>query len=186
MRYCALPALAHCSSSHCLSSSSSLSLSQHGQHRYDDSNNADPHDIPHVLRDTLHGLTQMEEMLCSLASPCFLMWVSKGGQYKTRGNVITFSQDLANLCNSLPRLPEHLDILVVRKPGARDPSTYKDFRVRKHRVFQLLRYLKTHNPFYANITILSPEDVDLPIDGSILHRLPLVESAVDETDAISV
>ena len=42
------------------------------------------------------------------------MWVSKGGQYKTCRNVITFAQDLNNLCKSLPRLPEELDVLIVQ------------------------------------------------------------------------
>ena len=124
----------------------------------------------------------MEEMLCSLASPCFLMWVSKGGQYKTRGNVITFAQDLNNLCKSLPRLPEELDVLIVRKPGARDPSTYKDFRVRKSKVLRLLRFLKEHNPYYSHIVIRPAEDIDLPDDGDILDRLPHVMSATAESD----
>jgi ATP-dependent DNA helicase PIF1 len=118
----------------------------------------------------------MEEMLCSLASPCFLMWVSKGGQYKTRGNVITFPQDISQLCTTLPRLPEELDILVVRKPGARDPATYKDFRVRKDKVMRLLYYLKQNNPYYTNVTIQPPQAVDLPRDASILHLLSVVET----------
>ena len=108
--------------------------SQPGHHRYKAENEADPGLIPHELANILLNLTQMEEMLCSLASPCFLMSVSKGGQYKTRGNVITFSQDIAPLCTTLPRLPEQLDVLVVWKPGARNPATYKDFRVRKDKV----------------------------------------------------
>ena len=124
----------------------------------------------------------MEEMLCSLASPCFLMWVSKGGQYKTRGNVITFSQDITQLCVALPRLPEQLDVLVVRKPAARDPSTYKDFRVRKHKVLAFLRFLKDHNPFYSNVSIRPAQDVDLPLDGDVLHRLPHVTTATGTSD----
>ena len=76
-------------------------------------NEADPGDVPDELRNVLQGITQMEEMLCSLASPCFLMWISKGGQYKTCGNVIMFSQDILHLCSTLPRLPEQLDILVI-------------------------------------------------------------------------
>jgi hypothetical protein len=43
---------------------------------------ADPGILPKELHNILDGITQMEEMLCSLTSPCFLMWVSKGGQYK--------------------------------------------------------------------------------------------------------
>ena len=58
----------------------------------------------------------MEEMLCSLASPCFLMWINKGGQYKSCGNVITFPQDLSPLCTTLPWLPEDLDIILIHKP----------------------------------------------------------------------
>lgn len=118
----------------------------------------------------------MEEMLCSLASPCFLMWVSKGGQYKTRGNVISFSQDVSELYSTLPRLPEELDVLVVRKPDARNPSSYKDFRVRKRKVLDLLRFLKQHNPYYARVTVRSYTDVDLPEDGDILDRLPNVSA----------
>ena len=137
-------------------------------------NNADPGEIPPELEETLHDITQMEEMLCSLASPCFLMWVSKGGQYKSRGNVITFSQDISNLCTTLPHLPEQLDILLVRKPDAKHPSFYKDFRVRKKKVFDLLFFLKQHNPYYAHINIRRPEDVELPLDGNILDCVPSV------------
>jgi ATP-dependent DNA helicase PIF1 len=121
----------------------------------------------------------MEEMLCSLASPCFLMWVSKGGQYKARGDVITFSQDITQLCTTLPRLPEQLDILVVRRNDPTYSTAYKDFRVRKDKVFRLLRFLKEHNRYYTDITIRSPESVDLPKDDSILDRLPLTEPRDD-------
>ena len=116
----------------------------------------------------------MEEMLCLLASPCFLMWVSKGGQYKSRGNVITFAQDVNELCTSLPRLPENLDVLIIRKRGVRDSSTYKDFRVRKSKVLRLLYFLKENNPYYADIVIKPPDDVDLPEDADIFDRLPHV------------
>jgi hypothetical protein len=130
----------------------------------------------------------MEEMLCSLASPCFVMWVGKGGQYKSRRNVITFPQDISVLCTTLPRMPEQLDILIVRKLDARDPAMYRDFRVRKEKVLKLLRYLKQHNPYYANISILPADRVDLPADGPVLHHLPHVQStgaddeALDNTD----
>ena len=119
----------------------SLTISQHDNHRFTAANNADPGLLSDELQDLLHDFTQMEEMLCSLASPCFLMWVSKGGQYKARGNVITFSQDVTNLCTALPRLPEDLDILVVRKPVSTGTGSdmFKDFRVHKDKVFHLLR-----------------------------------------------
>jgi hypothetical protein len=146
-------------------------------HRFVSENNADPGPLPEEVQETLQDLTQMEEMLCSLASPFFLMWVSKGGQYKTRGNVISFSQDLSELCTTLPRLPEDLDVLLVKKPNARDPSSYNDFRVRKDKVFKLLLFLKKHNPYYSSIEIRDPNDVDLPVDDSVLGRLPTVNGS---------
>ena len=145
---------------------------QHGIHRFSAQNNADPGLIPGDLRPILDGLTQMEEMLCSLASPCFLMWISKGGQYKSRGNVITFPQDLSLLCTTLPRLPQDLDVILIRKPDAKDPVAYKDFRVRKQKVLDFLYYLREHNPYYADIVIRPAADVNLPDDDSILPLLP--------------
>ena len=151
-----------------------------------DENFADPGEIPADLVDVLQDITQMEEMLCSLASPCFLMWVSKGGQYKTRGNVISFSQDISELCATLPRLPEELDVLVVCKPDARDPSSYKDFHVRKRKIFTLLSFLKQYNPFYSQIVIRHPNETDLPEDGDILNRLPNVSSSHGERDFVAL
>ena len=150
---------------------SALTFLQSHIHCFSAQNFTDPGVIPEDLRETLHGLTQMEEMLCSLASPCFLMWVSKGRQYKSHGNVITFPQDLAPLCTTLPHLPEELDVLLVRKPDARDPIAYKDFHVRKHKVLSFLHYLCTHNDFYRDIVIRAA-DVNLPDDASVLSHLP--------------
>lgn len=140
-------------------------------HRYSAKNHIDLGQIPPYLHLILFDLTQMEEMLCSLTSLCFLMWVSKGGQYKTCGNVITFLQDIMQLCMALPHLPEQLDMLVVQKPAACDPSTYKDFRVHKHKVLTFLRFLKDNNLYYSNVTISPSHEVDLPLNGDVLHRL---------------
>ena len=150
----------------------SLTDLQLAGHRYSAENDADPGLIPHDLQLILNGITQMEEMLCSLASPCFVMWVSKGGQYKMRGNVITFSQDVSSLCTILPRIPEELDVLIIRKADSQTALSYKDFRVRKHKVLTLLRFLQEHNPCYKDITIRSPTDTNLPDDDSVFHRLP--------------
>lgn len=55
---------------------------QHGEHRYNDLNDADPGNIPEEVRELLQDMTQMEEMLCALASPCFLMWSRREGNSK--------------------------------------------------------------------------------------------------------
>ena len=70
------------------------------------------------------------------------------------------SQDISNLCVTLPRLPKDLDVLLIRKPSARDPSTYRDFWVRKAKVLQFLHFLKANNPFYAHIDICQPVDIE--------------------------
>jgi ATP-dependent DNA helicase PIF1 len=158
-----------------------LTVLQQAFHRFTDQNNADPGMLSADLHDILDGFTQMEEMLCSRASPCFLMWVSKGGQYKARGNVITFSQDISQLCTTLPRLPEELDVLIVRRTDSTDTASYKDFRVRKSKVFRLLHFLKEHNQFYSDIIIRPRETVNLPDDASVLHRLPVTEPRADDS-----
>ena len=55
-------------------------------HRYNGEHHADPGEITPELHDVIDDITQsqMEEMLCSLPSRCFVMWVSKAGRYKTR------------------------------------------------------------------------------------------------------
>jgi hypothetical protein len=68
----------------CLSATSicayvSLTVFQHADHRFTDDNNADTRLLSNDLHDISYDFTQMEEMPCSLASPYFLMWVSKGG-----------------------------------------------------------------------------------------------------------
>jgi hypothetical protein len=54
--------------------------------------------------------------------------------------------------------------------------------VRKQRVLLFLRFLKQHNPYYREIVIRPAAEVDLPFDGNVLHRLPVVETA-DRPDA---
>ena len=101
----------------------------------------DPSIIPDKLKGILNGIMQIEVMLCGLASPCFIMWVSKGGQYKARGNVITFSQDVSTLCTVLLHLPKELDVLIVRKTDSQTTPFYKDFHICKSKVYALLCYL---------------------------------------------
>ena len=47
----------------------------------------------------------------SCSHPCFFTWMSKGGRFKTHGNVITFSQDIT-LCSTFHRLPKRLDCII--------------------------------------------------------------------------
>ena len=65
----------------------------------------------------------------------------------------------------LPRLPENVDIIRVRRQGKAD--THKDFRVRRYRVETALRWLKDNNPAYSDIVIDATRIQNLPEDGKL-------------------
>ena len=62
------------------------------------------------------------------------------GQYGYSGHVVNLPQGVASFVQSLPRLPSELDVIVVRKEGAR--------RAVVHRALQ---WLVTHNQYYHSL-----------------------------------
>ena len=54
--------------------------------------------------------------------------------------------------------------------------------MRRHKVLAFLRYLKQNNPFYSAVSIRPENDVDLPIDGDVIHRLPNVSTLTSSFD----
>ena len=112
----------------------------------------------------LHDLTQMEEMLCTLASPFFLMWVSKGGQFKTRGNVIFFfARYLRSVLtvHNPPSITRRTRHFACQKTERVRPIVVKRFPCPATQSFQVSRFYKTKQPiaFYYNIRDVN--DVDL-------------------------
>jgi hypothetical protein len=84
---------------------------------------------------------------------------SNGGQnIGFKGNVINTAQNITQLCLILPRLPRDNSFFIVRSSRGSDPSSYKDFQVRRERVHAWLLFLTKWNPSYRNITI---SDVNL-------------------------
>ena len=51
------------------------------------------------------------------------------GQYGYSIHVVNLPQDVASFAQSLPRLPSELDVIVVRKKGAK--QTHRGFRVQR-------------------------------------------------------
>eukprot|EP00919_Chromeraceae_sp_WS-2016_P064154 GHVR01151777.1.p1 GENE.GHVR01151777.1~~GHVR01151777.1.p1 ORF type:complete len:273 (-),score=19.31 GHVR01151777.1:1189-2007(-) len=109
----------------------------------------------------LRNLTFLEEMLIARVSLLIIITRLRGGQFSYSANCIAFPQDVQTLCDTLPRHPKDLDIIVVRKPGTQNNN--RDFIVRKAHVLAALYWLKQHNDYYTNIQIV--EDIDLPIHG---------------------
>ena len=108
------------------------------------------------------------------------------------GHVVNLPQDVASYACSLPRLPSHLDVIVVRREGGN--HTHRDFRVRRGVVHSALQWLLTHNqyrslgviidttalaqlPHDANVSDLVSvtEDCPLPDIPAITHEVHVVE-----------
>ena len=77
----------------------------------------------------LQGLTQVEEMLISAVLPIMSLYKLPHGQYVHSGHIINLPQDVTAFANSLPRLSNELDIIVIRKEGAAD--SHHNFHVRR-------------------------------------------------------
>lgn len=74
-------------------------------------------------------------------------------------------QDVASFASSLPRHPNDLDIIVVRKQSSSE--TYRDFHVKKSVVLRALQYLISNNVYFNNININHENFSLLPEDGNI-------------------
>eukprot|EP00919_Chromeraceae_sp_WS-2016_P012925 GHVR01030271.1.p1 GENE.GHVR01030271.1~~GHVR01030271.1.p1 ORF type:complete len:209 (+),score=15.34 GHVR01030271.1:560-1186(+) len=112
------------------------------------------HTIPEAddeVPECLKGLKLLEEMLIARVSLLILITrLRGGGQYSYSAHCIAFAQDVQTLCDRLPRLPQNLDIVVVRKPGTY--NNHRDFKVRRVKVLDALYWLKHHNDYYRNIS----------------------------------
>jgi hypothetical protein len=117
-------------------------------------------------------------MLISAVLPIMSLYKLPHGQYAYSGHVINLPQDVATFANSLPRLPNELDVIIVRKEGA--ANSHRDFRVRRAIVLHALQWLVANNKYYRNIHINPDALAMLPEDGNLsgLHSVTL-----DSTDA---
>ena len=113
----------------------------------------------------------------------------RGGQNGYRGNVINFPQDIKGFTDRLPRNPTSLDVLVVRRQSANEPTAFRDFVVRRGKVASALLWLKRNNRYYKDIIINDKILQSLPEDGSIFNMLPQLQNdqSVDEnSDDINI
>ena len=128
---------------------------------YSSANNMDPGPVPLCLQ----GLSQVEEMLISPVLPMMCVYRLPLGQLSYGGHIINFPQDVSTFVTSLPRNPNNIDIVVVRKEGTN--STHKDFRVRRSRVFNALQWLKLNNKYFNGISINNSTLLQLPEDDNL-------------------
>ena len=104
-------------------------------------------------------------MLISSVIPIMSIYRLPHGQYGYKGHVINLLQDITTFATSLPRLPQELDILIVRKKGS--DNSHRDFKVRKTVVLNALLWLKQHNKYYRKVDIDYNALNELPEDGNL-------------------
>ncbi len=140
---------------------------------------------PGEVPDELKELSEIEEMLIAQVCAVMSVYRLRGGQLGYRGNVINFSQDIQDFTTQLPRHPSSLDVLVVRRKSANDPTAFRDFIVRRSKVFRALIWLKENNPYYNDITIDKEILDSLPENGSIFNMLPHIRDEQSEVDDLN-
>ena len=120
-------------------------------------------------------------MLISAVLPIMSLYKLPHEQYAYSGHVINLPQDVASFANSLPRLPNELDVIIVRNEGAAE--SHRDFRVRSAVMLRALQWL-IDNKYFRNVRI-NPEALTmLPEDGD-LSGLPSVTFDSTDEDTVS-
>lgn len=141
-------------------------------------NHLDCGDIPEHLPE----LSQVEEMMIARVHVHVQVMCVRGQQYKYRGHVINFLRDIGKVYSQLPRLPEELDVIIVRPANTAD-NTYmqrqfrRDFRVRQAAIRIWLDFLNQNHPSYRDIVIDEQALSQLPADGNVMNRIITEESA---------
>jgi hypothetical protein len=113
----------------------------------------------------------MEDMLIARVKSYMQVRWTKGRQLCYKDHIVNFCQDVTDIATRLPRLPDEVDIVVIRKEDV-DLSRHVDITVRRAKVKAALEYKIAHDPNYADLII--DEDVlsQLPVNGSVADRIP--------------
>ncbi|KAK3922574.1 ATP-dependent DNA helicase, partial [Frankliniella fusca] len=137
-------------------------------------NHMDPLPVP----EELLGLTYIEKQLISRVHSVFSLYKVEKGQYKYKGQVINFPQQVQSVADSLPHLVADLNNLVVVKLS--NDIDLRDFYVRKAKVLNALVWLKAHHPLYSDIHIDEGKVSLLPTEGSVFNDLKHINPSDNE------
>jgi hypothetical protein len=96
-----------------------------------------------IVPEELKGLTMIEQLIIAQASPVIQIFRLNGGQSAYRGHVISFPQDVTKFSQELPRLPEDIGLIFVRKSFN---DGHVDFKIRRDKVLDALIWLKKTQP----------------------------------------
>ncbi|KAK3918325.1 Halomucin [Frankliniella fusca] len=118
-------------------------------------NDLDPMSVP----EELSTLTFIEKQLISRVHPVISLYRVKKMQYKYKGQVINFSQNVQYVADTLPHLVTDLNNIVIVK--LEDQVALKDFVVRRDK-------LQHNNPHYEHINIDFEKVKSLPVNDNVL------------------
>lgn len=144
-------------------------------------NNMDPGIVP----EQLTGLSFIEQLLISRVKVCLTVFKLRGGQYGYHGQVINFNQDVTELATLLPHsLTSLSNVLIVRRQ-TEDVTSFSEFRVRKNKVWNALRFLLDNHSGYKNIVSIDSANLDtLPEDGSVIDQLTQLPVSEESDEAV--
>jgi len=124
--------------------------------------------VPEALQD----LTTVEQMLIARMAPVMSVMrlpEYRGGQWRFKGHVVCFPQDVQPVVSVLPCVS--VDVLVLRSHQSANADAVREFRVRRQSVHNALLWLMEHNRYNGDISV-SVENLDqLPDDGPLQLRL---------------
>ena len=101
-----------------------------------------------VFPEILSNMSDAEQIFIPRLAHTVHVHLLKHGGIASKRHRIAFPQAVQEPATILPRLPAKVDIIRVRRQGKDD--THKDFRVGRHRVERVLRWLKDNNPAYGD------------------------------------
>ncbi|KAJ7860996.1 hypothetical protein B0H14DRAFT_2210845, partial [Mycena olivaceomarginata] len=118
-------------------------------------------------------LTDMEEMLIARVKPIMQVRWTRGHQLCYKDHIVNLPQDISSIAQALPRLPEDIDMVIIRRDGV-NLEGHVDFIVRRGKVRRALQYKIQKDPQYADLG--APDEAmlaRLPEKGSVANRIPI-------------
>ena len=128
---------------------------------FSNENYMDPGEVPAELI----GLSVVEQQLICRIAPAIHVHLLKHGGIASSGHCVSFSQDVNEPAQILPKLPHEINVLKVRRQGKND--SVKEFRVRRYTIQSALQWLKSNNPAYSDIIINEERLNKLPVNDGL-------------------
>ena len=137
----------------------------------------------------LPQLTQIEEMLIARSHVVMVCMQVAGGNVQYRGNILNIQQNSERIFKYVPLLPSDLPCFIIRKPSQsvmslrKSLQNFQDFCVSRHKLQLWINFLMANNSLYRRNVHVSQENMEqIPIDGSIVDLLPIIEEHAGVTN----